>query len=187
MPSAERGLRADAQLNHDRLVEAAARAFAHDGVDASLKAIAEDAGVGIGTLYRRFPTREVLVEAVYRNESQQLCAAAPKLLKTHPPVDALRRWMNRFIDYMVTKHGMAESLHTVLVHGGDLRMATRELLREAVATLMTAGVEAGTVRADVDANDVLMALGGITMIASHEQQRDLASRLLDLLMDGLRV
>jgi AcrR family transcriptional regulator len=152
---------------------------------AGLKAIAKDAGVGIGTLYRRFPTREILVEAVYRSESTRLCAAAPDLLVDRPPREALRIWMDRFVDYMATKQGMAEALHTVLVEGGDLRMETRDLLGEAVATLMAAGIASGSLRDDVDPNDLLMSLGGVALIAGHEQRRDLAGRLLDLLLDGL--
>jgi AcrR family transcriptional regulator len=180
-----RPLRADAQLNQDRLLEAAALAFARDGAEASLKAIAKDAGVGIGTLYRRFPTRERLIEATYRNETARLCAAAPDLLRTAPPTEALRAWMDHFVDYMTAKHGMAAALHAVLVTDGEARMRTLDLLTDALATLMAAGVEAGTLRADVDANDVLMGLGGVTLIAGEPDQRDLARRLLDLLLAGL--
>ncbi|HET6292005.1 MAG TPA: helix-turn-helix domain-containing protein [Kribbella sp.] len=179
-------MRADAQLNHDRLLGAAARAFARDGTEASLKAIAQEAGVGIGTLYRRFPTRETLIEATYRNETTRLGEAAAKLLKKLAPLDALRTWMDRFVDYMATKHGMAEALPAILAAEGDLRMASRDLLTEALATLLAAGVTAGSIRKDVDPNDVLMALGGVTLIAGDPAQHELADRLLDLLVDGLR-
>jgi AcrR family transcriptional regulator len=185
-PERVRPLRADAQLNQDRLLEAAARAFARDGSEASLKAIAKDAGVGIGTLYRRFPTRERLIEATYRNETARLCAAAPELLQTSPAAEALRTWMDLFVDYMATKHGMADALHAVLVTEGDLRMQTRDLLTEALATLMTAAVADRAIRPDIDPNDVLMGLGGVTLIAGEPGQHDLARRLLDLLMDGLK-
>jgi AcrR family transcriptional regulator len=185
-PERVRPLRADAQLNQDRLLEAAARAFARDGSEASLKAIAKDAGVGIGTLYRRFPTRERLTEATYRNETARLCAAAPELLQTSPAAEALRTWMDLFVDYMATKHGMADALHAVLVTEGDLRMQTRDLLTEALATLMAAAAADQTIRPDIDPNDVLMGLGGVTLIAGEPGQRDLARRLLDLLMDGLK-
>ena len=180
-----RPLRADAQLNHDRLLEAAARAFARDGADASLKAIAQDAGVGIGTLYRRFPTREQLVEATYRSETARLAAAAPELLETAAPTEALRIWMHRFVDYLATKHGMADALPAVLAADGDLRMQTRDLLTQAVASLMDAGASAGTLRADVDPFDVLLALGGVALISGDADQRDQAARLLDLLLAGL--
>ena len=182
----ERPLRADAQLNHDRLLDAAARAFAREGTGASLKAIAQDAGVGIGTLYRRFPTRETLVEATYRAEVARVCAAAPELLETLPSAQALRVWMDHFVDLMATKHGMADTLRAVLVADGDLRMRSRDLLTEALATLLAAGVADGAIRPDADTNDVLMSLGGVTLIAGEPNQRDQAGRLLDLLLDGLK-
>jgi AcrR family transcriptional regulator len=184
-PESARSLRADAQLNHDRLLDAAARAFARDGSEASLKAIAKDAGVGIGTLYRRFPTRERLVEATYRNETARLCAAAPELLETLPATDALRTWMDRFVDYMATKHGMADALRAVLVTEAD-RMQTRDLLTDTLAKLLTAGIADETIRPDIDPNDVLMSLGGVTLIAGDPSRHDLAGRLVDLLMDGLK-
>jgi AcrR family transcriptional regulator len=104
-----RSLRADAQANYDRLLEVAARAFAAEGADASLKAIAAEAGVGIGTLYRRFPAREDLIEATYRNETARLGQLAAELLAERDPVDALREWMERFADYMLTKRGMTDA------------------------------------------------------------------------------
>jgi AcrR family transcriptional regulator len=181
-----RPLRADARRNQDKLLDAAARAFARDGAGASLKAIAQDAGLGIGTLYRRFPTRERLIEAVYRNESARLCAAATLLVDSAPALDALRAWMADFIDYMATKRGMAEALHAVLVTEGDLKMDTRALLTEALGVLLRASVEARAIRPDIDPNDVLMALGGVALIAGEPAQREQADRLLDLLVDGLR-
>jgi AcrR family transcriptional regulator len=180
----ERRLRADARLNHDRLLDAAALAFARDGADASLKAIAKDAGVGIGTLYRRFPTRESLVEATYRNEIARLCGSARTLLGTHPPLDALRHWMIGFAEFMAAKHGMADALRAVLMDDGD-RMATRALLTEALATLLAAGTESGAVRPGVDPYDVLMSLGGLAMIAGEPGQADRAHRLIDLLLHGV--
>ena len=184
-PEKVRPLRADAQMNHDRLLDAAARAFAREGVGASLKAIAQDAGVGIGTLYRRFPTRETLVEATYRNEVARLCAVAPELLQASPATEALRTWMDRFVDFMAAKQGMADVLRAVLVAHADI-MQTRALLADALATLLTAGASEEMVRSDLDPMDVLMGLGGVTLIAGESDQRDLAGRLLDLLMDGLR-
>lgn len=181
-------MRADAQENHDRLLEAAARAFARDGADASLKAVAQDAGVGIGTLYRRFPTRDRLIEATYRNETARLCAAAPTLLAEHEgdPVAALRAWMERFVDYMDVKHGMGAALPVILAADGDQRMRTRDLLTEAIATLTRAGAERGVISAGVDPYDLLMGLGGVTLIAGQENQRALASRLITLLLAGSR-
>ncbi len=175
-------MRADAQLNHERLLTAAAAAFAKDGAEASLKDIAKDAGVGIGTLYRRFPTRELLVEATYRNETTRLAEAAPALLRQRDPVDALRTWMDQFIAYIATKHGMAESLKVVL--DDDQRLESRKLLMAAIEVLLAAGIERGAVRNDVPASDVLMSLGGITLISGAD--RALAGRLSDLLVAGLR-
>ena len=180
-----RPLRADAQLNHERLLEVAARAFARDGADTSMKAIAKEAGVGVGTLYRRFPTREQLVEATYRSETTRLCQAASELLETLPAADALREWMDLFVTYMTTKHRMGDALRAILVDDGD-RMRTRYLLADAIGTLMSKGAEEGTLRADVDPYEVLLAVGGMTLIAGESQQSAVAGRLLDLLLDGLR-
>lgn len=186
MPSGpERRLRADAQHNQERLLEVAAKAFAREGPGASLKAIAQEAGVGIGTLYRRFPTRESLVEAVYRNEVARLCESAPALAEQLSPLDALRAWMERFVDFMAAKHGMADALRAVLASEDD-RMNTRALLRDALATLMDSGTSSGVIREGVDPYDLLMALGGVTLIAEGPAQRDLALRLLDLLINGIR-
>jgi AcrR family transcriptional regulator len=178
-------LRADAQANYERLLRVAARSFARDGANASLRAIAVDAGVGIGTLYRRFPTRDDLIEAVYRNETDRLCRSAPTLLVSQSPLQALKAWMELFVDYMLTKQALSEALPGILAGKEGLRAHSRQVLTEAVATLLTAGVADGSVRGDVTATDVLMALGGITLISGHESQRDLASRLIVLLLDGL--
>jgi AcrR family transcriptional regulator len=180
-----RSLRADAQANYDRLLEVAARSFARDGADTSLKAIAAEAGVGIGTLYRRFPTREDLIEATYRSETARLCQSAPQMLKERAPLDVLREWMERFVDYMLTKQGMASALPAILAAREGLRLHSRAALGEAVAVLLDAGIAAGRLRGDVTSGDVLMALGGITLISGHEHQRELASRLISLLLDGL--
>lgn len=177
-------MRADAQQNQERLLAVAAKAFAEEGTGASLKAIAKQAGVGIGTLYRRFPTRETLVEAVYRNEVTRLCAAASELLADQSPLDALRAWMIQFVDLMATKHGMGDALRAVLISDDD-RMRTRYLLRDALVVLLDAGVADGTIRAGLDPYDVLMGLGGMTLIAEGNGQRELALRLVDLLINGL--
>jgi AcrR family transcriptional regulator len=180
-----RSLRADAQANRDRLLEVAAQSFARDGANASLKAIAAEAGVGIGTLYRRFPTREDLIEATYRNETARLCQSAPELLTERAPLDALREWMEQFVDYMLAKQGMASALPAILAAREGLRLRSREALAEAVAVLLDAGTKAGSLRAGLTPGDVLMALGGITLISGHEDQRELASRLISLLFNGL--
>jgi AcrR family transcriptional regulator len=114
-----RPVRADARRNYDRLLEVAVHAFATDGAYVALERIARTAGVGIGTLYRHFPTREALVEAVYRHELSDLCDAVPGLLRSMPPAQATRTWMDHFIDYLTTKHYMAEALRAVIASGGN--------------------------------------------------------------------
>ncbi|WP_260615257.1 TetR/AcrR family transcriptional regulator [Microbispora sp. KK1-11] len=179
-----RPLRADAQRNEDRLLKAAAAVFARDGADASVKDVAREAGVGVGTLYRRFPSKELLIEAVYRHEVRLLCEAAPELVATLPPVDALRTWMERFIDFMATKHGMAGALRVVLTDDSE-RLQTRACLAEAVDHLLAAGRNQGVTREEAKPQDVLMALGGISYMAGAEREPGLATRLIDLLLHGI--
>ncbi|MFC6023719.1 TetR/AcrR family transcriptional regulator [Plantactinospora solaniradicis] len=182
----ERPLRADAQRNRDRLLDAAVRAFSREGPEVTLDAIAKDAGVGIGTLYRHFPTREALVEAVYRNELDRLCDAAAELLRSMPPDEAIRTWMDRFIDYMTTKRGMADALRALIASGGDPYAHTLDRMTAAISSLLAAGAAAGTIRSDVEPGDVLASIGGISLAIGELGRRDQAGRLLDLLMDGLR-
>ena len=181
-----RPLRADAQRNRDRLLEVAVRAFSEDGPDVTLDSIAKRAGVGIGTLYRHFPTREALIEATYRNELARLCDGVPQLLDTMPADAAARVWMDRFVDYMTTKRGMADALRVVIASGGTPYAHSLERLLGAIATLLEAGAAAGTVRPDVEPHDVLTGLNGVSLAAGAPEQRDQARRLLNLLMDGLR-
>jgi AcrR family transcriptional regulator len=185
VPTGERTLRADAQRNRDRLLEVAAHAFAAGG-DVTLESIAREAGVGIGTLYRHFPTREALVEAAYRNELARLCDAAADLLGTQPPDRALRAWMDRFVDYTTTKRGMKDALRAVMASGGNPFAHSRDRMVEALDLLLRAGVQAGTLRPDADATDVLAGLSGVSLAAGEPDQRAQAGRLLDLLVDGLR-
>jgi AcrR family transcriptional regulator len=179
-------MRADAARNRDRLLEAAVHAFAHEGPDVTLELIAKAAGVGIGTLYRHFPTREALVEAAYRNELARLCDAAPELLAAEAPDAALRIWMDRFVDYMTTKRGMADALRMVIASGGNPYAQSRDRLIEAVTVLLAAGRDAGLIRDDVAPADALTSLSGISLAAGEPAQREQAGRLLDLLLDGLR-
>jgi AcrR family transcriptional regulator len=181
-----RPLRADARRNRDRLLEVAVRAFSQDGPDVTLDAIAKEAGVGIGTLYRHFPTREALIDAAYRNELARLCDSADDLLREMPPDKALRAWMDRFIDYMGTKRGMGDALRALIASGGDPFSESRGRLTDAITTLLRAGAAAGTVRPDVEPDDVLISLSGVSLATTDPDRRDQAGRLLDLLMDGLR-
>lgn len=180
-----RALRADARRNRDRLLEAAAQAFAQDG-EVTLEAIAKDAGVGIGTLYRHFPTREALVDAAYQNELGRLCDAADELLAELPPDRALRAWMDRFVDYMTTKRGMGDALRALIASGGNPFAHSRDRMLAAVTALLEAGVAAGTVRGDLAPGDVFTGISGVSLAAGAPEQREQARRLLDLMMDGLR-
>jgi AcrR family transcriptional regulator len=182
----EKIMRADAQLNLDRLLTVAAAAFLEEGADTSMRAIAKAAGVGIGTLYRHFPTRDRLVEATYRSEVGRLCAAAPELMKSRPALESLRIWMNLFVSFMATKQGMGVALRVILVDD-DQRMKTRYLLADAIGTLLAEGALEGTLRDDVDPYDVLLGIGGVTLIAGDPNQSTITARLLDLLIDGLRI
>ncbi|HEU5421163.1 MAG TPA: helix-turn-helix domain-containing protein [Streptosporangiaceae bacterium] len=182
----ERPLRADAQRNRDRLLAVAVRAFAGGGPEVTLDAIAREAGVGIGTLYRHFPTREALVVAAYRSELARLCDSVTGLLAELPPDAALRTWMDRFVDYLATKRGMADALRAVVASGGNPFEQSRARLTGAMADLLAAGAAAGTIRPDVQPGDALACLSGVSLVAGEAAARDRAGRMLDLLMDGLR-
>lgn len=182
----ERPLRADAQRNRERLLDIAVRAFSQEGPEVTLDAIAKEAGVGIGTLYRHFPTRESLIEAAYRNELARLCDAVPGLLEALPPDKAMRVWMDRFVDYMTTKRGMAEALRMVIASGVDPYNQSRDRLFGAIGALLDAGARAGTVRSDIAPPDVMTTLSGVSLAVVHPEQREQADRVLDLIMDGLR-
>jgi AcrR family transcriptional regulator len=181
-----RQVRADARRNYDRLLEVAVQAFTADGADVTLEGIARTAGVGIGTLYRHFPTREALVEAVYRHELSDLCDAVPGLLESLPPDEATRAWMDHFIDYVTNKRFMAEALRAVIASGANPYAESRGRLIAAITALLDAGATAGTLRADVDPNDVLVAINGVSLAAGGPTQRGQAGRILDLLLEGLR-
>lgn len=176
-------VRSDALRNREKLLEAATAAFtAADGRPVSLESIARDAGVGIGTLYRHFPTREALVEATYRTELAEVAEAAGRLLERHPPATALRRWMDRYASFVAAKRGMAESLHAMFDSGAVARNETRDSIVGAVELLLRAGVDDGSLRADVPADDVVSSLIGIFLASGSPEQ---TGRLLDLLVAGI--
>ena len=166
-----------------RLLAAATRAFASSETEPSMRAIAREAGVGIATLYRHFPTRESLVDAVYQDQVNRLTLGARELLEQLPPAEAMRRWMDLFADWLATKHGMLGTLLAML-ESGELTDARTELL-EAITTILDAGSAAGDIRPDVSAEDVAASLIGILTVAGKSGQHTQADRLLDLLMDGL--
>jgi AcrR family transcriptional regulator len=184
--SAPKPLRADAQRNRDSLVTAAVRTFSQDASDVTLEAIAKEAGVGIGTLYRHFPTREALVEAAYRDQLTKLCEAAPELLTKKPAQEALRTWLDHFFDYMTTKRGMGDALKAVIASGGNPFAHSRESLLNAMTSLLKAAAAEGGIRDDIDPWDVIVSASGVSLAAAEAGQRDQAGRMLDLLMDGLR-
>lgn len=183
--STDRRPRADAVRNRQLVLSAAADAFAARGADVPLEDIARSAGVGIGTLYRHFPTRDALVEAVYRNEIDVLCERADELLETMPPDLALAEWMRLFVRHVATKKGMLSVLKPLLGSNPSFFDQTRGRATAAATKLLEAGVAAGTVRGDIDGGDLIRAVGGICM--STDQERSEASeRLVGLLFDGLR-
>jgi AcrR family transcriptional regulator len=181
-----RPLRADARRNRDAVLAAAVHAFSAEGPDVTLEAVAAAAGVGIGTLYRHFPTRDALVEAAYRNELERLCDSADELLATLPPEQAVREWMERFVDYAVTKRGMSDALRALIAAGGNPFAHSRDRMLGALGSLLDAAAAAGRVRADVAPADLLATLGGVSMAAGDAAGREQARRVLDLVMDGLR-
>ena len=185
-PTHDKPLRKDAARNREKLLAAAVGLFAERGTEGSLEEVAKRAGVGIGTLYRHFPTRDALVEAAYRNEVAQLRAAADELLAELPPDAALEAWMRRFVDYGTAKRGMRDALQSIAGGGADLFAETRGQVTDAVAVLLRAGAEAGTLRADVEPEDVLRAMGAIWLVAEGDDFAEQAMRILRLVLDGLR-
>lgn len=181
--SPERRPRADARENRQRLIAAAREAFA-SGESVALETIAQQAGVGIGTLYRHFPRREALVEAVYRDQIDDLRAGADALLASRAPADALRAWMDRFAEWAAAKRGMVQTLATMRSSGALDFDASRRQIEAIIATLLSAGIAAGQLRADLDPADLRSLLAGILAAAADPGQ---AARLFDLTIDALRV
>ena len=184
--AAEPKMRADARRNRELLLEATVERFAAEGAEVPLEAIARQAGVGIGTLYRHFPTRDALVEAAYRNEVARLEDSATELLAAQPAEAALAEWLDRYVAYATAKRGLGSALRSIAAAKADLYPQTRQRLQAAVASLLAAGQEAGTLRADVDAEDVFRAVSNVWTIPEGPDFAERARRLLRLLMDGLR-
>lgn len=178
--------RADSLRNRERLLEAAKAGFTEVGPEVSLEEIARRAEVGIGTLYRHFPTRDAVVEAVYRREVEQLAEAAASLLEQHGPAEALHAWMRLFVDYIATKKVVAPALSAMVGGTSELYAATSQKFTAAISLLLARGVEAGEIRADVEPGDVLRGAGAFAYGASGPGWEKSALRLVDIFMDGLR-
>ncbi len=176
------GGRKDAQRNRQRIVDAATRALTAGPDPVKIETIAQQAGVGVGTLYRNFPSREALVEEVYRSELGRLCATAEQLVADHSPADAMREWMRRYQGFVATKHGMAEALRAVIASGAINSGQTREHLNGAIATILEAGRADASLRSDVRPADISAGMAGIMLTAADAEQ---AARMLQLLVDGL--
>ena len=181
-----RAQRADACRNRDRLLDVAGEAFANCGIDASLEKIAKCAGVGIGTLYRHYPNRDALVEAVYRHNVDLLCDGADELRATLPPDEALAEWMRRFVNYVPNKKGLASYLKSVVSADSDLFVSTHGRVQQTINDLVQAAADAGTIRPGVEGMDLLRALSGVCLMSDQVGGACNGAVVADLLMDGLR-
>lgn len=179
--------RADAVRNRDRVLEAAKVVFNAGGPEASLEAVAKRAGVGIGTLYRHFPTREDLFEAVYRREVEQLSELAEQLKNAKDPVDALRRWLRSNVAFVATKKGMSAALALTFQSSSDLAAFSMDRLTKSIGSLLDRAVAAGLMRGDVSPEDLLRALVGMCYMHDQPGWQSSVLRMLDVFVDGLRV
>ena len=179
--------RSDAVRNRERVLEAAKAVFSAGGADASLEAVAKRAGVGIGTLYRHFPTREALFEAVYRREVDQLSELAEQLKSAPAPVDALRRWLRSNVELVATKKGMIAALALAVQSSSELYAYSFDRLTKAIGTLLDRAVAAGEMRSDISPEDLLRALIGMCYLHDQPGWQATVLRLLDVFVDGLRV
>jgi AcrR family transcriptional regulator len=177
--------RADTRRNHERILAAALKSLTTSG-EVSLNAIAKKAEVGVGTVYRHFPTPEALILAVYRREVQHLVDVVPTLLETNTPEQAFRAWTDHLARYMMTKRGLANALRTARTSQEELFAKAYEAMLGAVSTLLEANVRAGSIRADLDPSTVLRALGGVLHLSSSEDWQSQTESLTDLLWTGMR-
>jgi AcrR family transcriptional regulator len=179
-----RPMRADAKRNYERLVTAAREVFAQEGGGASMEAIAKEAGVGIGTLYRHFPRRIDVVEAVYREDVDELTTVAESVTATLEPWPALVAWLEAFVRYAIGKKRFLNELHEAFEKNPELRVASRERIVGALGLVLTPAQEAGMVRTDIDAPDLMQLLGSMCMSATLTPEQ--SARLLVMIEDGLR-
>jgi AcrR family transcriptional regulator len=182
----QRKQRRDAQRNRERILEVAKEAFTRFGADASLDDIAKQAAVGAGTLYRHFPTRDALIEAVYRSEVEKPASSARRLAETMPPIDALRAWMLLLVDYIAAKHIIAPALNSVVGGPSRLYEGSRSLIQGAIDELVRRAKKNGDLRKDLDSSDLLRALIGVSHVGSGPDWQPSARRLVEILIAGSR-
>ena len=178
--------RADGLRNRERILEVAKEAFTRQGANASLDEIAKQAGVGAGTLYRHFPTRNELIEGVYRNEVEKLAAAAARFAETMSPLEALRAWMMLLVDYIAAKHIIGPALNTIAGGPSRLHEGSRTMIHAAIDGLVKRAKRSGDLRRDLDAYDLLRALIGVSHVGSGAGWLQSARRLVDILIAGSR-
>jgi AcrR family transcriptional regulator len=178
--------RTDALRNRERILEVAKGAFTRQGANASLDEIAKQAGVGPGTLYRHFPTRDALIEGVYRNEVEKLATAAARFAETMSPIEALRTWMLLLVDYIAAKHIIAPALNSVVGGPSRLYEGSRGLIQGAIDELVKRAKKSGDVRRDLDAFDLLRAVIGVFHVGSGPECQQSARRVVDILIAGSR-
>jgi AcrR family transcriptional regulator len=184
--SVDRKPRTDGLRNRERILEVAKEAFTQSGANTSLDDIAKQAGVGAGTLYRHFPTRDELLEGVYRVEVEKLAAAERKFAETLPPIEALRAWMLLFVDYIATKQIIAPALNTLVRGPSKVFEASYALIWEAIRALVKRAIKSGDIRTDLDPIDLLRALIGVANVATCPDWQQSARRLVDILVIGSR-
>jgi AcrR family transcriptional regulator len=178
--------RADAQRNRARILKVAKDAFTRSGADISLDEVARKARIGPGTLYRHFPTRDALLEAVYRTEVEKLAEAQRKFAESMPPVEALRAWMLLFVDYIATKHLIAPALNSIVGGPSKLFAASAHQIKGAINSLVERAVKSGDIRPDLDPLDLLRALIGVSNVMSGPDWAESAKRLVHILILGSR-
>lgn len=178
--------RSDGQRNREHLLNVAKTAFTAGEIDIPLDEVARRAGVGIGTLYRHFPNRDALIEAVYRVELDRLADAAPVLAAQHPPVEALRAWMRLFVDYIAAKQVIAPALNGLVGGTSALYAQSGIVLQGAIDTLVAAAVASGDLNAEIEPIDLLRALAGVSNFSAGPGWETSAKRLVDILIAGSR-
>lgn len=178
--------RADAQRNRERILEVAKDAFARHGVNASLDDIAKQAGVGPGTLYRHFPTREELLQAVFRSGLERLAAAEREFAEAVPPIEALRAWLLLFVDGIATKQLIAPAVNALVGDPKKVFESSYAKVHEASRALVQRAVRSGDIRKDLDPTDLLRALVGVSNVSAGPNWQESAKRLVDILLTGSR-